>query len=209
MQEAMHDITDMAFNNSRYHGDEFLLVRFFLHARQNKAKSREFGRPFFEDVPYIEIMQPGNKDSIVKRPATEQDKHRFAEHWKKYQAREDGEHVEGTLLTEWPGISRAQCEDLKYLNIRTVEQLANVNDSNAQNVMGIQMLKQKAIQYLDASKDEATAEALAAANKRIDDLVSLLDSKSDLESVDEDEQKPKRKRRTKAEMAEAAELSQE
>ena len=210
MQEAMHDTTDLAFNSSRYHGDEYLLVKFFLHPKLDRKRTENEGRPIFKDTAYIQIMQPGNKDSIVIRPATEMDKSRFAEHWKKYLARqEDDAALEGTLLDEWPGVSRAQCEELKYLNVRTVEQLANMSDSNAQNIMGVGILKQKAQDYLEASKDVATQEDLAAANRRIYDLIHLLErnqtqpTTEDLESVDEEpEQAPtktKRSRKTKAE----------
>lgn len=159
--EADNSLTSMAMNTGRYNGDETLLVRFFSHPRQNKAKSEAEGRPIFEDTDYIEIMQPGNKDSIIKRPATDMDKNRFAEHYRKYQARQDDEHVEGTLIDEAPFVTRAQVEELRFLNIRTVEQLAGLSDSNAQGIMGIQAMKQKAKIYLETAKDTATAEALA------------------------------------------------
>jgi len=161
--EAEHGLTDLAMNSSRYHGDETLLVRFFKHPMRNQARSLAEGRPIFEDTDYIEIMQPGNKDSIIRRPASDRDKQRFAEHFRKYQARETEESIEGTPLEEWPAVSRAQVEELKFLNIRTVEQLAALADSNAQNIMGVQGLKSKAAAYLEASKESAAAEALAAA----------------------------------------------
>ena len=135
------------------------------------------------------------------RPATEMDKARFAEHWRKYQARQgdDEEMLEGTPLRDWAGCTRAQCEELRYFNVRTVEQLAAMSDSNGQNIMGINMLKQRAVKYLEKSKDSATADALAAANKRIDELMAMM-------SEDEDSPAPqRRKRRTKAEMEAAQE----
>lgn len=161
MNEADMGMTDMAMNHSRFNGDETLLVRFYTHPKKNLVRSQEEGRPIFEDTTYVEIMQPGNKDSIVRRPASPRDKQRFAEHYRRFEARMDDDHVEGTLLSEWPAISRAQCEELKYLNIRTVEQLAGMSDSNAQNIMGIQNLKAKAKQYMESAKDNALAEKFA------------------------------------------------
>ena len=169
--EADYGLTDMALGgqNARYNDDDKLLVRFFKHPKLNEGKTASEGRPIFEELDYISIMQPGNKDSIIMRPATQIDKQRFAEHFRKYEVREgDYEALEGTLLESWPGITRAMAEQLKYLNIRTVEQLANVADSNAQKMMGIQMLKAKAKAYLEASANEAAAEALTAANDKID-----------------------------------------
>jgi hypothetical protein len=196
LQDANYSETDLAMNNGRYHGDETLLVKFYKHPRINAAKTAEAGRPIFEDKAYIQIMQPGNKDSIVIRPATQMDKARFSEHFRKFEAREDQEAVEGTPLDEWAGITRSQCEELKYLNIKTVEQLSAVSDSNAQGIMGIAYLKEKANKYIADTAGDATAEALADMQAKYDALVEKMGA----EPV---AAKPKRKRRTPAEMAAA------
>lgn len=172
MAEAEHGLTDMAYNNnSRYHGDQTLLVRFFTKAKRNLARSEEEDRPIFEDVTYIEIMQPGNKDSIIRRPATDMDIDRFPDHHRRFEARESEEHVDGTLLSEWPAISRAQVEELKFLNVRTVEQLAAIADSNAQNIMGIQVLKSKAVKFLETAKDSQMAQKFAELEAKYDALL--------------------------------------
>jgi hypothetical protein len=208
IHEAMHDTTDLAMNTSRHHGDENLLVKFFQKPKINSAKTAEAGRPIYEDRLHIQIMQPGNKDSILIRPANSMDKSRFAEHLRKYEAREDQEALEGTPLEEWAGITRSQCEELKYLNIRTVEQLAAVSDSNAQNVMGIAHMKQRATKYLEDTAGDATAEALESANEQIQELREAIASLQAGDKVEvpvavrplEEIPKPKRTRRTKAQM---------
>lgn len=174
--EADFSTTDLAMGNqARYSGDETLLVRFYSHPRLKIVESESAQRPIYRDTDYVEIMQPGNKDSIVKRPATKRDKNRFAEQFRKYQARESQEQIEGTLLQEWPAISRAQCEELKFLNIRTVEQLASVSDSNAQHVMGVSLLKEKAKKFLLTSKDVATTQALADSKAEMAELRAQMD----------------------------------
>jgi len=177
MQEADYSMTDSAFNadNGRYLGDASLLVKFFLHPRLNKAKSAAEGRPIYEELEYISIMQPGNKDSVVMRPGTAEDKLRFAEHYRKFKAREDQDAVEGTLLSEWPGVTRGQVEELRFFNVRTVEQLVAVSDAHTGRIMGFNMLKERAKKYLEASEDNKTAEALLAANSRIDELTSIME----------------------------------
>jgi hypothetical protein len=194
LNESNYGETDMAMNNGRYHGDATLLVKFLMKPKINAAKSKEAGRPIYEEAPHIEIMQPGNKDSIIKRPASDMDKKRFAEHYRKFEAREDQDMLEGTLLDEWAGITRSQCEELKYLNIRTVEQLAAVSDSNSQNIMGIAFLKEKANKYIKDTAGDATAEALADLQAKFDALEAKMGAEP-TEVV-----KPKRKRRSKAEM---------
>lgn len=187
--------TDLAMQGAagRYQGDETLLVKFFLHPRLHPQKSSEAERPIYIDTPYISIMQPGNKDSIVMRPATAMDRNRFAEHWKKFQARTDDteDEVIGTPLSEWAGVSKAQVEELRYLNIRSVEQLATMSDSNTQGIMGINGLKSKAANYLESAKESETRDALAAANARIDELMAMMGEK---------DAPKKRTRRTKAQM---------
>ena len=171
LQEADYGATDMAMTNqSRFNGDETLLVKFYSHPRMDQTKSAEAGRPIYKDTDYIQIMTPGNKDSIVIRPVTEIDRNRFPEHYRKYKAREDQEAIEGTLLSEWPAVTRGQVAELQYLNIRTVEQLANVSDANSQNVMGIQILRQKAQNYLETSERQAAADTIAALQARLDAL---------------------------------------
>jgi hypothetical protein len=202
MNEAMHDTTDLAMNHGRHHGDDHLLVKFFMHPRKSQAKSEEAGRPIYQEEPYVQIMQPGNKDSIVIRPATDMDKHRFAEHFRKFEARESQDVVEGTLLDEWAGISRSQAEELKFLNVKTVEQLAGMSDSNAQNVMGLNMLKQKANKFMETAEANATDEKFAALEAKYEALMAQMGGEVAGEA------KPKRKRRSKAEMdaAKMAEL---
>jgi Zn-dependent metalloprotease len=170
LQEAEYGLTDIAMNPSRFQGDEFLLVKFYMHPRYMTGKSEQSGRPVYEETEYLQIMKPGDRDNVIQRPATKMDKQRFAEHYRKFKAREDQESFEGTLLEEWPAITRSQAEELKFLNIRTVEQLANVADNYAQNIMGVNVLKSKAKAFIEAADKNATNEALADANAQIEEL---------------------------------------
>lgn len=173
MQEAEAGLTNMAMGDGRFAADNHLIVRFYMDARLNRTKTAEEGRQIWEDTTYIEIMQPGNKESIVRRPATEMDKRRFASKFRDFEAMNNQEAVTGTLLEEWPAVTRAQVEELRYFNIRTVEQLRDLSDSNAQNIMGVQMLKQKAKHFLEAA-DQGKVEDMA---KRIAELEALVNAK--------------------------------
>jgi hypothetical protein len=200
MQEADMSLTNMAMggNTARNAGDEHLLVRFYLHPKMDKTASQEEGRPIYKEVPWIHIMQPGNKESIIHRVATDMDKARFSEHFRKFEARESQDVMEGTPLSEWPGISRAQAEELKFFNVYTVEQLCGMSDSNAQNFRGMGELKRRAQAFLDISKVNADAEALAAAEKRnqeLEDTVADMAKRLAALESEEPEEKPKRRRR--------------
>jgi hypothetical protein len=202
LAEADLGMTSMAMGDGGNAGDEQLLVRFYIHPLQNETRSKEEGRPIFEDREYIEIIQPGNKDSIIRRPASHLDYERFPQHYAKYKARTEGEEtIEGTLLEHWPGVTRSQVEELRYLNIRTVEQLANVADSNTGGFMGMNLLKRRAQEYLDASSTQAHAEemqALKDQNRQLAEQLAAMQAKIDALGDDEVE-KPRRRARRKAE----------
>ena len=179
MQEAELDMTTAAMSNRRTTGDEYLAVKFYKHPRKNPDKSLKAGRPIVEDITYVEILQPGNKDSIIRRPATERDKQRFAQHYSMWMARtsETAEQLVGTPLTEWAGVTRGQVDELSFFNIRTVEQLANMADSNSGQMMGMLGLKEKAAKYLETSTDQATVNKLSALeedNRKMRDQLKIL-----------------------------------
>ncbi len=155
MQEADLAMTQNAMrDHDRFRGDENLYVKFFIEPLQDRAASLEAGRPIFLDTEFISIMVPGDKDNIVVREIRDQDKQRFPRQYAAFKNNEQ-ELVDGTPLGEWGFLSKAQVAELEYFNIRTVEQLANVTDANAQKFMGINKLKQRAQEYLEASKGEA------------------------------------------------------
>lgn len=141
--------------SNRQFGDEKLLVKFFSKPKQNQALSDEAGRPIFEDKTYISIMVPGSKTSIVQRPARDKDKQRFSAHYAAFRDHGTEEHITGTPLDAWPALSAAQVMELRHFNIKTVEQLAGLNDNHAQNFMGIRALQQRASIFLEAAQGGA------------------------------------------------------
>ena len=150
--------------------DDNLFVKFYTHPRENQAKSKEEGRPIFEDVPYVEIRSPGDKDNIVRKPVTQKIKERFPRHWQAFEVRSEEILIEGTPLTEWPGVTRSQAEELKFFNVYTVEQLATMADSNVQGRMGMTVLKEKAKAYLENADENALKQQLADSKKENEDL---------------------------------------
>ncbi len=136
--EADYGMTENAFlggePNARYAEDSKLFVTFFKHPRENKAQSLEQGRPIYQEVDYVRIMVPGDKDSVVVRPARELDKQRFAKQFAAYEQGEK-EYQEGMPLKAWPMVTRGQVEELKYFGIHTVEQLAELADIHVQMFM--------------------------------------------------------------------------
>jgi hypothetical protein len=176
LAEADYGLTEMAHNgqSNRFAGDETLLVQFYTRPHLNQTKTTEAGRPIYEDAEYIRILQPGNKDSIIERPARDTDRQRFPKHYQHFKSRQEGEFMSGTPLSEWPGVSRAQVEELKYFNIHTLEQLVGMPDVQAQKIMGVNLLKDRAKKYLEAAQVESAAAAIKERDDRIVQLEGVI-----------------------------------
>lgn len=166
-------------------GDDKLFVKFYMGTIPNESRSTEEGHPVFDSVPFIKIIVPGDRNTVIDTAVTDHYRNRFAKLWKQFQESEQGnEAPSGLPLREWPGITRAQAEELAYLNIYTVEQLASVADTHAQRIMNFHELKRKAEIYLESAKDVAYNQKLAADNEalqlQIDALKQQLDQQAAL-----------------------------
>jgi len=140
--------------------DEHLLVKFFVKAAPDKAKTLENGCPIFVDREYVDIRVPGSRDG-VSRPATPRDRARFPRHYAAFQQRKETP-LEGTPLAEWPLATRSMVEMLAFSNVKTVEQLASMPDSASGNFMGAGNLKRQAQEWLEDAKDDAGTVRLTA-----------------------------------------------
>lgn len=143
-------------DDARFQGDKKLHVRFFVKPMMNRAKSRQSGRPIFEEIEMIEIMVPGDKHCIPTRRARELDKARFSRQYQAFKAGKEDQQA-GTPLTATPFITPARAEEYRFFHIATVEQLAGAADSSAAAgaVMGFQGDKQKAAAYLQMAAGNA------------------------------------------------------
>jgi hypothetical protein len=157
--------------------DEQLLVKFFVKQVQDKTASLSQGRPIFKDVEYVDIKIPGNRTGGACRPATHRDKQRFYKHYEMFKARIEAPVV-GTPLSEWPLITRTRVEELAYLHVKTVEQLVDLSDTHAGQIMGIHELKKKAKDWLEKADDTARIneiESLKDANAQKDERINSLE----------------------------------
>ena len=151
MQTA--DFNHNDFTNTA-EADKNLMVRFFYKNVQNKMESQKQGRPIFKEKTYIEIRIAGQRDAQACRPVTHSDMQRFPKHFEAFTDRMEPP-TEGIPLLEWPLITRSQAEELSFLHIKTVEQLATVKDGNMQNFMGGYALREKAVKWLEVNDKES------------------------------------------------------
>lgn len=144
-------------------------ARFHYEAVLNGAKSREAGRPVYEDRVYVEILVAGMSKQTVNRPITDKDKRRFPLEWAAFENGEESKRS-GTPLGMWPRLSGqpAMVAMLEAQNVFTVEDVASLPDGRIGVLgMGGYKLRKDALDFLAGSaiqaRDDRT-EALEAEN---------------------------------------------
>jgi hypothetical protein len=166
------------WDTNRFAMDKNLHVRFYMKPRLNPDKSAEANRAIYEDTEYVEIMIPGDKHNIIQRPVWSQDIVRFGELYNKFKAGVD--QVIGTPLAVVPFLTPAQVEEFGFFNIKTVEQLANLNDGIMGRFMGAHDLKAKAKAWLDSS---TSGETLLKRIKELEEQLQAVKAHQDEEDA--------------------------
>lgn len=141
--------------------DKNLAIRFYLDAVHNEDKSKEAGRPVYDEVVFIEKRVRGDRNNVVQRPARDGEERQYAEAYRAFRNNEE-QAVSGTPLKEWPTIGVAMLKELQHMGFHTVEQLASASDTVCGKFAGLQTFKQKAINYLAYAKEAAPIAKLEA-----------------------------------------------
>ena len=154
--------------NNPYMLDGRLHVRFENRAVPDDAKTKLEGRPIYKEITFIEIHTPGDRDNIILRPITPKDKERFGPRYEKWQKMQTDEAMEGMPLSEWPAMPRTTLMEMRYWNIYTVEQLAEVPDGNVKKFRELFTWRKRAQEYLDVAARGAAASKLSAENAALE-----------------------------------------
>jgi hypothetical protein len=141
-----------------------LIPVFYMKAVQNNFESEKQGRAIWEEIPYVEIMIPGDKLSEVHERVNQGHKDRWPSKWAAFQANQEAP-TDGTPLADWPPVSRAIAMQLSSSNVRTVEALADLSDLQLSKVMpmGGNALRDKARVWLKQSEEMAPLAELQSA----------------------------------------------
>lgn len=107
-------------------------VRFYTHEDYDRAASERDGRPIIRAKPYIEFPRAGEID-ILRREATDGDKMRFPEQWKRYQESREDTPVGTPLATLFPAHPEI-VSTLRFFKCHTVEQLAAMSEHGVQKI---------------------------------------------------------------------------
>lgn len=177
-----------AFGLDSRKGDERLMIRFFKKAARDDEASAASGTMRFKEVECIQIMVPGDRDNILIRPLGEGDKRRFGKQYEDWKRTGDGETMSGTPLEMWGKLTLPQIEEFRYIGVRTLEQLAELNDNACMKLPGAVALKQKAADFIKLQREEAplrkVQEELASRDRQIQELMDRLKKLENPEAVE-------------------------
>lgn len=161
-------------------------VVFEVRAVEDRDETIKQGHYVGKDVDYAIITPQGSKDRIervvsewfqnLEQMVAEE---RFPREWltayrNMFRDWKAGLEVpvNGTPIVNWPALSPSQCKTFLSLNIRTVEEVATMNEEAIRRVgMGARALKDRANAWLSAAGDTGkTAEKVAALGQENADL---------------------------------------
>lgn len=154
--------------------DSKLFVQFYVKSVLNQAKSREQNKPWYDNVNYIIIQQPGERLNQINRPVTDNDKLRFGGQWRQFLANQV-QVPEGTPIELLFPNNPAYADSLKALGIFTIQQAANLSSYGIDAIgMGGQETVNKAKRYLDESDNSAAYNRLTTEISKKDQEIKIL-----------------------------------
>lgn len=170
MAEPMYDV----FDGTKLDPSDNCRPRFFHLPVENKAKSLAAGHPVFDDIEMVEIFIPGDAKS---QPCHKVRDHHIRRWPTQYASFKSGhaQKLHGTPLEQWPGLSAGQIATFNACNIRTVQDIAELSDSQLQSIgMGAREIQARAKAWLEQASGAAVAERLAAENLEKDEELAEL-----------------------------------
>jgi hypothetical protein len=166
-----------------------LFIEFKPEKVENPAKTKEAGRPIFDDIELCSIQHVGDQKTWFMVPAAERSIYirdpggsgryvTYAEcYFEHYKAFKEGQAraQSGTPIEELPFLSAAKRAELKALNITTAEALAGLDGTPLTRLgMGGREMKNQAQAYLDRAKEGAMDAKLAAQNARLQEEIEKM-----------------------------------
>lgn len=154
--------------------DEGVTATFFVRDEVMPFRSQAEGREIKEKREYVRIVVKGNDKMVVIRQVTDLDKKRFPYTWQQFKKGEDQSKT-GTALYELFDPDSELVPHYHAMNVHTLEDLAQVNDTNLQALgAGARENRLRAREYIAKTKDSAKAQALEA---RVAELEAQLAAK--------------------------------
>lgn len=159
--------------NAMMTGDRSLRVEFFVKPVLNAVKTKEQAKDVYEDVEMVRIIAPGGEPFYSR---ADKYKDRFIDHYEAFKKKKK-QSVIGTpikSITDSPSLAKMLEDDH---GITTIEQMVDISDVNLQSIPSGREMKNKAIEFLNSSKDKAEVAKLIRENESLKSEVKELKEK--------------------------------
>jgi len=136
-------------------------VEVFFDGVNEDGSPKPVTRKTYRDVPHVHIFAPGNKNDLIRpvKMVTDQwgpaDPERFPRQWAAFQSQQQ-QTSDGMPLEQWPQLSRAEVLEWKACKVFTVEQIAVLPDTAANNMpLNFRTVRAKAKAWMDAASGDS------------------------------------------------------
>ena len=172
--------------------------------------SPDTGLPKYRTVELVDLLVPGDKNNVPTKRVTPEVKQRFAREyalWKAQGSASDAQIGDGLPLNQWPQIPKELAAGLAHANVFTVQQLANLSDTQCQirGTIGLRKYRDMAAAFINASSAAAPIAELTKKNETLEKQMALMTKQ--MEQMQENFEKELQKAR-KAQEDEMPDLSE-
>lgn len=145
-------------------------VEFYLQSVLQGYESQQAGREIYKDIPFVRIRVAGDNKSEFATKATQHYQARFPEEWAAF-SKGIEEVKSGTPIEHWGRVTPSLAKALHMVNVRTVEDIAALQDAAVMELPQGFKLRDDARKFLSMSQtsaDLARMEDLEKANEEKD-----------------------------------------
>lgn len=141
----------MGLDSDIHSADNHLHVEFYVYDKEP-----------YKEKPFVRIIVPGDKTSVVDQPVRDDHKRRFPRQWLHFQMQNNNAEVIGVPLIQWvkddpENFSDMQMAELQIFKFQTVEQVATASDGQLQRIgMGAVGLREHARRYLSVKNQSSS-----------------------------------------------------
>ena len=141
----------MGLDSDIYNADSHLHVEFYVYDKEP-----------YKEKPFVRIVVPGDKTTIIDQPVRDDHKQRFPRQWLHFQMQNNNAEVIGVPLQQWvkddpENFNDMQMAELHIFKFQTVEQVATASDSQLQRIgMGAVGLRELARRYLQVKNQSSS-----------------------------------------------------
>jgi hypothetical protein len=159
------------------------------------------GLPRYRTVELVDLLIPGDKNNTPTKRVTPEIKHKYAREyalWKAQGSTNEAQIGDGLPLNQWPQIPKELAAGLAHANVFTVQQLANLSDTQCQirGTIGLRKYRDMAAAFINASAAAAPIAELTKKNEALEKQMALMTKQMEQmqENFDKELQKAQRGR---------------